>query len=74
MCVDMCVCVGGLEMTVFTAALLHKIINYCYSVGWDVGMIMFVKFYDLVLCTLFTLNSVINLFFPPTCPGTASGN
>lgn len=25
---------------------------------------------DLVLHTLFTLDSVINLLFPPTCPGT----
>lgn len=29
-----------------------------------------VTFFDLVLHALFTLNSVINLLFPPTCPGT----
>ncbi len=53
---------GGLEVTVFTAAVFHKFMNYSYSVRWDVEMIMFVKFYDLVLCTLFTLNYC---FHPP---------
>ncbi len=65
---------GGLEVTVFTAAVFHKFMNYSYSVRWDMEMIMFVKFYDLVLCTLFTLNYVIKLLFPPTCSGTTGRN
>lgn len=56
---------------IFTATHLHK-----WTIGIQCGesMIMFVKLCNLVPCTLFTLNSVTNLLFPPTCTGSTGGN